>query len=72
VIEEMKTCNVHCPDGIKVKGELRHTPGHVVGFLPTFINLAGGEIRTLRVTSEHPLKLSGVSISMAMALYIII
>ncbi len=53
---------VHWPQGIKAKGELRHTPGHVIDFLPTFIDLAEGEIKTMRVTSEHPPELPGLSI----------
>ncbi len=34
---------VHWPDGIKAKGELRQSMGHVVDFLPTFLELAGAE-----------------------------
>jgi arylsulfatase len=33
---------VHWPKGIKARGELRHTPGHVIDFVPTFLALAGG------------------------------
>ncbi len=53
---------VHWPHGIQAKGELRHTPGHVIDFLPTFIDLAEGEIKTMRVTSDNPPELPGVSI----------
>ncbi|MGB7347983.1 MAG: sulfatase-like hydrolase/transferase [Pirellulaceae bacterium] len=31
------------PNGIDAKGELRHTPGHVVDIVPTILELAGGE-----------------------------
>ena len=34
---------VHWPEGISAKGELRHSVGHVVDFLPTFLELAGSE-----------------------------
>jgi len=32
---------VHWPTGISAKGELRHTPGHFVDFVPTVLELAG-------------------------------
>jgi len=32
---------VHWPAGIAAKGELRHTPGHVIDFVPTVLELAG-------------------------------
>jgi arylsulfatase len=32
---------VHWPRGIRARGELRHTPGHVVDLLPTILELAG-------------------------------
>jgi arylsulfatase len=32
---------VHWPAGIAARGELRHTPGHVVDFVPTALELAG-------------------------------
>src|SRR5262249_9967004 len=32
---------VHWPAGIKVKCDLRHTPGHLIDFVPTFLELAG-------------------------------
>jgi len=32
---------VHWPDGIKAKGELRHSHGHVVDIVPTILDLAG-------------------------------
>lgn len=34
---------MHWPKGIAAKGELRHFMGHVVGFLPTFIEMAGAD-----------------------------
>jgi arylsulfatase len=33
----------HWPDGIKAKGELRHSPGHVIDIVPTILELAGVE-----------------------------
>jgi arylsulfatase len=32
---------VHWPAGISAKGELRHTPGHVIDIVPTVLELAG-------------------------------
>lgn len=32
---------VHWPAGIRARGELRHTPGHVIDFVPTVLELAG-------------------------------
>jgi arylsulfatase len=34
---------VHWPAGIRARGELRHTPAHVVDFVPTILDLAGIE-----------------------------
>lgn len=34
---------VHWPAGIKARGELRHTPGHFIDFVPTALELAGLE-----------------------------
>jgi arylsulfatase len=34
---------VHWPEGIRPKGELRHTPGHVIDIAPTVLQLAGVE-----------------------------
>jgi len=31
----------HWPNGIKAKGELRHSPGHVIDIVPTILELAG-------------------------------
>jgi len=33
---------VHWPNGIPARGELRHNVGHVVDFVPTLLELAGG------------------------------
>lgn len=33
----------HWPQGIAAKGELRHTPGHVIDLVPTLLALAGEE-----------------------------
>ncbi|WP_422928281.1 arylsulfatase [Singulisphaera sp. PoT] len=37
---------VHWPAGIEAKGELRHTPAHLVDFMPTFLELAGASAPT--------------------------
>lgn len=31
------------PEGIKAKGEIRHSPGHVIDIVPTLLQLAGAE-----------------------------
>jgi arylsulfatase len=33
----------HWPKGIPARGELRHTPGHVVDLVPTVLDVAGGK-----------------------------
>ncbi len=33
---------VHWPKGIKARGEFRRDPGHVIDFVPTLLDLAGG------------------------------
>jgi arylsulfatase len=33
---------VHWPRGIAARGELRHTPGHVIDLVPTVLEVAGG------------------------------
>src|SRR5690606_10174439 len=35
---------VHWPRGFEARGELRHTPGHVIDFVPTLLEIAGGSI----------------------------
>jgi arylsulfatase A-like enzyme len=34
---------VHWPKGIAARGEMRNTPGHVIDFVPTIMELAGGK-----------------------------
>jgi arylsulfatase A-like enzyme len=34
----------HWPKQIKTRGELRHTPGHVIDLVPTIVELAGGKL----------------------------
>jgi arylsulfatase len=34
---------VHWPKGIAARGELRHTPGHLIDFVPTVLEAAGGK-----------------------------
>lgn len=36
-------CVVSWPKGITAKGELRHTPGHVIDFVPTVLELSGAK-----------------------------
>jgi arylsulfatase len=33
---------VHWPKGIAARGEVRHTPGHLIDFVPTILEVAGG------------------------------
>lgn len=35
---------VSWPKGIKARGELRHTPGHVIDIVPTILQIAGGSM----------------------------
>jgi arylsulfatase len=37
---------VHWPKGIAARGELRHQPAHVIDFVPTVLELAGGKPAT--------------------------
>src|SRR5438477_2042158 len=34
---------VHWPQGIAARGQLRHTPGHIIDLAPTILELAGGK-----------------------------
>jgi arylsulfatase A-like enzyme len=34
---------VHWPKGIAARGEVRHTPGHLIDFVPTILEVAGGK-----------------------------
>jgi len=36
---------LHWPRGIAARGELRHTPGHLIDLVPTLLDLAGGSSR---------------------------
>jgi arylsulfatase A-like enzyme len=45
---------LHWPEGISAKGELRHSMGHVVDFLPTFLELAGAVALKERNGYEAP------------------
>ena len=35
---------VHWPKGISARGEVRHTPGHVIDLVPTILDVAGGKL----------------------------
>ncbi|MDI1314115.1 sulfatase/phosphatase domain-containing protein, partial [Prosthecobacter sp.] len=37
----------HWPQGISARGELRHTPGHVIDIVPTLLSLAGGDVTAM-------------------------
>ena len=34
---------VHWPRGLSARGELRHTPGHIIDLVPTILEVAGGK-----------------------------
>jgi arylsulfatase A-like enzyme len=36
-------CIVHWPKGIAARGEIRHTPGHIIDVVPTILEAAGGK-----------------------------
>ena len=36
----------HWPAGIAAKGQVNHTPAHVIDLLPTFVDLAGGRLES--------------------------
>jgi arylsulfatase A-like enzyme len=44
----------HWPKEIAAKGELRHTPGHVIDFVPTVLELATGQVVARRDAPEFP------------------
>ncbi len=44
---------VHWPAGIRARGELRHTPAHVIDFVPTVLEIAG--IRKPKEWSGEPI-----------------
>jgi arylsulfatase A-like enzyme len=44
----------HWPKGMKAKGELRRTPGHVIDFVPTVLELATGKPPTKPATAGAP------------------
>ena len=45
---------VHWPQGISARGEPRHAVGHCIDFLPTLVELAGGEAAGSREGVEAP------------------
>jgi arylsulfatase len=45
---------VHWPKGIAAKGELRHTPGHVIDLVPTILEAASGKRSEGQKGSEAP------------------
>ena len=45
---------VHWPAGIKARGELRHTPGHVVDVVPTILELVQGRPAAPVATQNAP------------------
>jgi arylsulfatase len=57
---------VHWPAGIKARGELRLTPGHVIDFVPTVLELVGAKLELKWNGTEAP-PLSGRSLLSAFA-----
>ncbi|MFH5834314.1 arylsulfatase [Halalkalibaculum sp. DA3122] len=53
---------VHWPDGIKSKGELHNTPGHVIDLVPTILDLAGIENTNFESSKSQKPKLPGKSL----------
>ncbi|MFU8780807.1 MAG: arylsulfatase [Kiritimatiellia bacterium] len=45
---------VHWPKGIQTQGGIRHDIGHVVDFLPTFIDVAGGDSTNMTLPEGAP------------------
>jgi arylsulfatase A-like enzyme len=62
---------VHWPEGIKAQGELRHTPGHVIDFVPTVLELVGAKQEAKSNGIEAP-PLPGRSLVPALAQDVII
>ncbi|MDP1797991.1 MAG: sulfatase-like hydrolase/transferase [Planctomycetaceae bacterium] len=46
---------VHWPAGISSKGELRHTPGHLIDLVPTVLEVTGGQRRSDPANPAPPL-----------------
>ena len=46
---------VHWPQGIPARGELRHSPGHVIDFVPTVLDLAGASPAVRQLPPAPPL-----------------
>jgi arylsulfatase len=46
---------VHWPAGVKAKGELRHSAGHVIDMVPTVLEVAGVERQTVEDEPQIPL-----------------
>jgi len=44
----------HWPKGIAARGEIRHDMGHVIDFVPTFVDLAGGDPDKLAMPAGAP------------------
>jgi arylsulfatase A-like enzyme len=42
-------CIVHWPKGIVARNDLRHTPGHLIDFVPTILEAVGGKRTDLRM-----------------------
>lgn len=47
---------VHWPQGIATRGEIRHDVGHVIDFVPTLLELAGGTTSEKWQGAEAPLR----------------
>jgi len=57
---------VHWPNGIQARGELRHDLGHVIDFVPTLLELAGGAVGDRAQGAQAP-PLPGKSLAPAFA-----
>src|SRR5262249_22549116 len=47
---------VHWPRGIAARGELRHTPGHLIDIVPTILDAAGDRAFATREGQSVPLR----------------
>lgn len=45
---------VHWPRGFEARGELRHAPGHVIDFVPTLLEIAGGSAAAVQKENGRP------------------
>jgi arylsulfatase len=53
---------VHWPQGIAARGQLRHTPGHIIDLAPTILDLAGGKWPPVVAGTPSPVPPPGKSL----------